>query len=237
MFIAMLEHEDFPKTDFSHMRTGIMAGSPCPISVMQEVVDKMHMTEITIVYGQTEASPGCTMSKADDPLEVRVNTVGGPLPGVECKIVDPETGEELPDGAPNATREGYQLTGWYDAVHDLTWTDDDWTMPNHDVTYTAQWTANTYTISFDAGEGSGEMTDQTFTYDEEVTNYFGGKKTDTLAVAGDSHSVWLDELSSSVEIIDASGSKGDNLLAERYQTYAGFPMPKATFMGGVRVNL
>ena len=98
MFIAMLEHEDFPKTDFSHMRTGIMAGSPCPISVMQEVVDKMHMTEITIVYGQTEASPGCTMSKADDPLEVRVNTVGSPLPGVECKIVDPETGEELPDG-------------------------------------------------------------------------------------------------------------------------------------------
>ncbi|MBR4517904.1 MAG: AMP-binding protein, partial [Victivallales bacterium] len=62
MFIALLGHKDFPKTDFSHMRTGIMAGSPCPIAVMQEVIDKMHMTEITIVYGQTEASPGCTMS-------------------------------------------------------------------------------------------------------------------------------------------------------------------------------
>lgn len=97
MFIAMLEHENFPKTDFSHMRTGIMAGSPCPIKVMQEVVEKMHMTQISIVYGQTEASPGCTQSRVDDPLEVRVNTVGRALPGVQCKIVDPETGEDLPD--------------------------------------------------------------------------------------------------------------------------------------------
>ena len=97
MFIALLEHADFPKTDFSYMRTGIMAGSPCPISVMQDVVDKMHMKEITIVYGQTEASPGCTMSSTDDPLEVRVGTVGRALPEIECRIVDPETGEELPD--------------------------------------------------------------------------------------------------------------------------------------------
>ncbi len=97
MFIALLENEDFEKTDFSHMRTGIMAGSPCPIAVMRDVVDKMRMTEITIVYGQTEASPGCTMSSTDDPLDVRVATVGRALPGVECRIVDPETGEELPD--------------------------------------------------------------------------------------------------------------------------------------------
>ncbi len=97
MFIGLLEHEDFPKTDFSHMRTGIMAGSPCPISVMQDVVDKMHMSEITIVYGQTEASPGCTMSSTDDSLEVRVGTVGRALPEIECKIVNPETGEDCPD--------------------------------------------------------------------------------------------------------------------------------------------
>jgi fatty-acyl-CoA synthase len=80
------------------MRTGIMAGSPCPVKVMQDVVDKMNMKEITIVFGQTESSPGCTQSRVDDPIEVRVNTVGRPLPGIECKIVDPETGEELPDG-------------------------------------------------------------------------------------------------------------------------------------------
>ncbi len=97
MFIAMLEHPDFPKTDFSFMRTGIMAGSPCPISVMRDVVEKMHMPEIVIVYGQTEASPGCTMSRTTDSLEVRVTTVGSAFPEVECKIVDPETGEDCPD--------------------------------------------------------------------------------------------------------------------------------------------
>ena len=97
MFIAMLSHEDFPKTDFSYMRTGIMAGSPCPIAVMRDVVDKMHMPEIVIVYGQTEASPGCTMSRTTDSLEVRVTTVGRAFPEVECKIVDPETGEDCPD--------------------------------------------------------------------------------------------------------------------------------------------
>ncbi|MCR5041447.1 MAG: AMP-binding protein [Clostridia bacterium] len=97
MFIAMLSHPDFPKTDFSYMRTGIMAGSPCPIAIMRDVVDKMHMTEIVIVYGQTEASPGCTMSSTTDPLEVRVATVGSAMPEIECKIVDPETGEDCPD--------------------------------------------------------------------------------------------------------------------------------------------
>ncbi len=96
MFISMLEHPDFEKTDFSYMRTGIMAGSPCPIAIMKEVIEKMNMTEITIVYGQTEASPGCTMSSVDDPIEVRVSTVGRAMPEIECKIVDPETGEDLP---------------------------------------------------------------------------------------------------------------------------------------------
>ena len=114
MFIALLGHDDFEKTDFSHMRTGIMAGSPCPISVMQDVVNKMNMKEITIVYGQTEASPGCTMSSTDDPLEVRVATVGRALPEIECKIVDPETGEDCED---NVTGEfvarGYNIMKGY----------------------------------------------------------------------------------------------------------------------------
>lgn len=114
MFIAMLEHPDFAKTDFSHLRTGIMAGSPCPISVMQDVVSRMHMREITIVYGQTEASPGCTMSSTDDPIDVRVATVGRPLPEIECRIVDPETGLDCPD---NVTGEfiarGYNIMKGY----------------------------------------------------------------------------------------------------------------------------
>lgn len=96
MFIAMLNHEKFPETDFSHMRTGIMAGSPCPVKVMRDVIEKMHMPEICITYGQTEASPGCTMSKTTDSLETRVNTVGGAMYGVSCRIIDPETGKECP---------------------------------------------------------------------------------------------------------------------------------------------
>ncbi len=130
MFIAMLGHEDFARTDFSPMRTGIMAGSPCPVKVMQDVQEKMNMHEITIVFGQTEASPGCTQSRVDDPLDVRVNTVGRPLPGVSCKIVDPVTNRELPDGVdgefvargynimkgyykmPEATRAAIDEDGW-----------------------------------------------------------------------------------------------------------------------------
>ena len=114
MFIAMLQHENFAKTDFSHMRTGIMAGSPCPVKVMQDVVEKMHMTQISIVYGQTESSPGCTQSRVDDPLEVRVNTVGRALPGVECKIVDPATGEDLPDNVDGEfVARGYNIMKGY----------------------------------------------------------------------------------------------------------------------------
>jgi fatty-acyl-CoA synthase len=96
MFIAMLGHEDFAMTDFSHMRTGIMAGSPCPVKVMEEVLEKMNATEICITYGQTEASPAITMSKTTDSIEARVATVGGESFGVEVCIRDPETNEDLP---------------------------------------------------------------------------------------------------------------------------------------------
>ncbi len=98
MFIGMLEHPDFETYDFSHMRTGIMAGSPCPIKTMHDVQQKMNMTEIVIVFGQTEAAPGCTMTTTDDSVEHRCSTVGKAFPGVECKIVDPETNRTLPAG-------------------------------------------------------------------------------------------------------------------------------------------
>ncbi|MDY4977070.1 MAG: AMP-binding protein [Clostridia bacterium] len=114
MFIAMLEHEDFEKTDFSYMRTGIMAGSPCPVKIMEDVIEKMHMSEICITYGQTEASPGCTMSKTTDSIDVRVNTVGGDMFGVENKIVDPETGEDLPDNVDGEfVARGYNIMKGY----------------------------------------------------------------------------------------------------------------------------
>ena len=98
MFIAMFAHEDFAKTDFSHMRTGIMAGANCPADLMRRASKEMNMTEILSVYGQTEASPGCTMGEVNEDLDHRVETVGSAFPGVECKIIDPETGLEVPDG-------------------------------------------------------------------------------------------------------------------------------------------
>ena len=116
MFIAMMNtHPAFEETDFSHMRTGIMAGSPCPIEKMREVVEKMHMRDICITYGQTEASPATTMSKTTDTLEQRVATVGLPIFGVECKIIDPETGEELGDNEPGEfCSRGYNtMKGYY----------------------------------------------------------------------------------------------------------------------------
>ncbi len=115
MFIALLGHPDFAKTDFSAMRTGIMAGSPCPISVMRDVVGRMNMKEITIVYGQTEASPGCTMSMTSDPIEDRVATVGRDLPEIENRIVDPETGRTLGDNEVGefVTRGYHVMKGYY----------------------------------------------------------------------------------------------------------------------------
>ena len=98
MFIAELGEPDLADYDLSSLRTGIMAGSPCPIEVMRQVVDQMNMSEVTIAYGMTETSPVSTQTSADDPLEKRVTTVGRVHPHVEIRIVDPATGEVVPRG-------------------------------------------------------------------------------------------------------------------------------------------
>ena len=115
MFIGYLEYPEFKSFDLSHLRTGIMAGSPCPINYMRRVVDEMHMRDIVITYGQTECSPGMTMSRKTDPLELRVTTVGRLLPHCEGKIVDPETGNEQPHGVPGeiCTRGYHLMRGYY----------------------------------------------------------------------------------------------------------------------------
>ena len=95
MFIAQLDHPDFDRTDFSSLRTGVMAGSPCPVEVMKQVRERMHIPEITICYGMTETSPVSTQTRVDDPVEKRVTTVGSVHPHVEVKIVDPESGRVL----------------------------------------------------------------------------------------------------------------------------------------------
>lgn len=98
MFIAELDHPRIDEFDFSTLRTGIMAGSPCPVEVMRKVQSKMHMTEVTICYGMTETSPVSLQSTTDDPLEKRVSTVGRVHPHIELKIIDPATGEIVPRG-------------------------------------------------------------------------------------------------------------------------------------------
>jgi fatty-acyl-CoA synthase len=114
MFIAQLEHPDFEKYDLSSLRTGIMAGSPCPVEVMKQVIERMGMSEVTICYGMTETSPVSTQTGADDDIDRRVSTVGQVHPHVEVKVIDPDTGEMVPFGEPGefCTR-GYSVMAGY----------------------------------------------------------------------------------------------------------------------------
>ncbi|MEU0533072.1 AMP-binding protein, partial [Amycolatopsis tolypomycina] len=100
MFIAELNHPDFGEFDLTSLRTGIMAGSPCPVEVMKQVIDRMGMREVSICYGMTETSPVSTQTRSDDSIERRVSTVGRVGPHLEVKVVDPETGLTVPRGEP-----------------------------------------------------------------------------------------------------------------------------------------
>jgi fatty-acyl-CoA synthase len=116
MFIAMLGHPSIDSVRLDTLRTGIMAGSPCPIEVMRQVIDRMHVREVTICYGMTETSPVSFQSAVDDPIEIRVSTVGRIHPHLECKIVSPATGEVLPRGTQGelCTRGYSVMLGYWD---------------------------------------------------------------------------------------------------------------------------
>ena len=120
MYIAILNHDDFNKYDMSSLRTGIMAGAPCPEETMVQVMEKMHVPEVVIAFGQTESSPVMTMTRRDDPLDVRVSTVGRLLPDIEGKIVDPATGEDTPIGVQGeiVTRSSCIMKGYYKMPED-----------------------------------------------------------------------------------------------------------------------
>jgi fatty-acyl-CoA synthase len=117
MFIAELGHPQFDRFDLSSLRTGIMAGSPCPVEVMKQVVDRMHMEEVTICYGMTETSPVSTQTTMDDNLDLRVTTVGRVHPHVEVKVVDPDSGRTVPRGvAGELCTRGYSvMLGYWNA--------------------------------------------------------------------------------------------------------------------------
>ena len=115
MFISILSHEDFSKYDMSSLRTGIMAGAPCPEETMRQVMERMHCPEVVIAFGQTESSPVMNMTRRDDPVDVRVTTVGRLLPGILGMIVDPATGEELPPNVQGeiVTKSPCVMKGYY----------------------------------------------------------------------------------------------------------------------------
>jgi len=115
MFIAMLNLPDFNNYDMSSLRTGIMAGAPCPVETMNQVRTRMHCPDIVIAFGQTESSPVMTMTRRDDPVSLRVSTIGRLLPDIEGKIVDPETGEDLPPNTQGeiVTRSACVMKGYY----------------------------------------------------------------------------------------------------------------------------
>ena len=115
MFIAMFHHSDFDRYDMTSLRTGIMAGAPCPVEAMNQVRTKMHCPEVVIAFGQTESAPVMTMTRRDDPVELRVATVGRLLPDIEGKIIDPETGEDLPADTQGeiVTRSACVMKGYY----------------------------------------------------------------------------------------------------------------------------
>ncbi|KHE72476.1 AMP-binding protein, partial [Halobacillus sp. BBL2006] len=115
MFIAELNHPDYEELKPSTLRTGIMAGSTCPMEVMKSVIGDMGAEEITIAYGQTESSPVITQTKADDPIDLRVSSVGQAHPNVEVKIIDPATGEQVKEGIPGelCTRGYLVMEGYY----------------------------------------------------------------------------------------------------------------------------
>jgi fatty-acyl-CoA synthase len=115
MFVNILNHPDFNRYDLTSLRTGIMAGAPCPIETMNQVNTRMHCSEIVIAFGQTESSPVMTMTRRDDPVELRVATVGRLLPDIEGKIIDPETGLDLPADTQGeiVTRSACVMKGYY----------------------------------------------------------------------------------------------------------------------------
>ena len=135
MFIAVLDHPDFAKFDCPVLRTGIMAGSPCPIEVMKRVVDKLHMREVTIAYGMTETSPVSFQSGTDDPLERRVSTVGRVQPHCEVKIVDGEGRDRGAGDSGEICTRGYSVMHgyWDDAARTVEALDNDGWMHTGDL--------------------------------------------------------------------------------------------------------
>ena len=226
MFIGELEHQRFEEFDFSSLRTGIMAGSPCPVEVMKKVQTIMHIPEMTIAYGMTETSPVSTQCATDDPLEKRVSTVGRVHPHVEIKIVDPSTGAVVPRGtAGELCSRGYMVMLGY-------WNNEEATRQAIDA---ARW-MHTGDLATMDGEGYinivGRIKDMIIRggeniYPREVEEFlYGHPMIADVQVIGIPSEKYGEEVMAWVKLREGSSITGDELAAWCKGKIATYKIPR-----------
>ncbi|HEY7782530.1 MAG TPA: AMP-binding protein [Ktedonobacterales bacterium] len=213
MFIAELDHPDFDQFDLTSLRTGVMAGSPCPVAVMRKAIDRMHMREVEICYGMTETSPVSTQTRLDDTIERRVSTVGRIHPHAEVKIVDPATGKVVPSGEPGelCTR-GYCVMLGY-------WGNDEATRTAID---TARWMHTGDLATMDANgyiNIVGRIKDMVIRggeniYPREVEEFlYGHPKVGDVQVIGVPDAKYGEELMAWIKLKDGESATSEEMLA------------------------
>lgn len=226
MFIAELDQPDFGRYDLSSLRTGVMAGSPCPTEVMRKVIEQMHMSEVEICYGMTETSPVSFQTRLDDPVERRVSTVGRVHPHVEVKVVDPVTGKVVPTGEPGelCTR-GYSIMLGY-------WDNDDATRGAID---TARWMHTGDLATMDAAGYAnivGRLKDMVIrggenVYPREVEEYlYTHPKVSDVQVIGVPDAKYGEELVAWVKLKDGQSATPDELIEFCRGNIATYKIPR-----------
>ncbi len=225
MFIAELRHPNFKKYDVSTLRTGIMAGASCPIEVMVEVMSNMNMTEITIAYGLTEASPVLTQTRRNDPVQKRVETVGKALPEIEVKIIDPETGEDLPPNEPGElVARGYGIMKGY------------YKMPDKTAETIEKGWLHTKDLAVKDDQGyfsiQGRIDDMIIrggenVYPREIEEYlYTNEKIHDVAVVGVPSEKYGEEVCAFIKLIDGMEATGEEIKDYCKQGISRFKIPK-----------
>ena len=225
MFIAELEHPNFSNYDLSSLRTGIMAGASCPIEVMVSVMSKMHLQEITICYGLTEAAPVLTQTRRNDPVQKRVETVGKPLPNVDVKVVNPKTNEELPPNAPGElVARGFGIMKGY------------YKMPKQTESVIRDGWLHTKDLATKDDEGYfsilGRIDDMIIrggenVYPREIEEYlYTNEKIHDVAVVGVPSEKYGEEVCAFIKLIDGAESTEEEIKDYCKQGISRFKIPK-----------
>lgn len=228
MFVRELNHPDFSTYDLTSLRTGVMAGAPCPIEVMKRVMDEMHMKEVTICYGLTEASPVLTQTKRDDPIDKRVETVGKALPHVEIKIIDPETGEELPPNTPGELiARGYGIMKGYYKMPEATekTVRDGWLHTKDLATMDEEGYIRILGRVDDMIIRGGENV-----YPREIEEFlYTHPKVKEIAVVGVPHPEYGEEVAAFVQLKEGTRATEDELRQYCLENIARYKVPKYFF--------